>query len=116
MEFFNIGLGEMVVIFVIALIIFGPERLPEIGRQAGKMLREFRKMTSEVTTQVQRELELIEEPVREVQTIATDASNQARREVERLQEPVKEARETLSSLTTLPEEPKPRPPAGTVPA
>lgn len=116
MEIFNIGFGEMIIIFIIALIVFGPDRLPEIGRQAGRMLREFRKMTSEVTEQVQRELELVEEPVREVRDVATDAGTQVRREVERLQEPVREAGETLASVTKLPDERQASKPAETDPA
>ena len=45
---FNIGPPELILIFVIALVIVGPQRLPELGRTVGKALREFRKMQSEV--------------------------------------------------------------------
>ena len=38
----NIGLPEVLVVLVIALIIFGPKRLPELGRSVGKGIREFR--------------------------------------------------------------------------
>jgi sec-independent protein translocase protein TatA len=38
----NIGLPEILVVLVIALIIFGPKRLPELGRSVGKGIREFR--------------------------------------------------------------------------
>lgn len=44
----NIGPPELILIFVIALVIVGPQRLPELGRTIGKGLREFRKMQSEV--------------------------------------------------------------------
>ena len=40
---FGIGAGEFVVILIVALIVFGPSKLPEIGRALGKVLREFRK-------------------------------------------------------------------------
>jgi len=46
--FGKIGVPELVLILVIALIIFGPRKLPEIGRAIGKGLREFRQATSEV--------------------------------------------------------------------
>lgn len=39
---FNIGIPEVIVILVIALIIFGPKRLPELGRNLGKGLRNFK--------------------------------------------------------------------------
>ncbi len=44
----NIGFAELVFILAIALIIFGPNKLPEIGRAAGKTLREFKKTVSGV--------------------------------------------------------------------
>ena len=45
---FNIGPAEMIVILIIALIVFGPKRLPEIGRTVGKGLREFRKASQDL--------------------------------------------------------------------
>ncbi len=50
----NLGLSEMVIVFVIALIVFGPRRLPEIGRSLGNAMREFRRSLN----QIQREIEL----------------------------------------------------------
>jgi Tat protein translocase TatB subunit len=44
----NIGPPELILIFVIALVVVGPQRLPELGRTIGKGLREFRKMQDEV--------------------------------------------------------------------
>lgn len=44
----NIGPPELILIFVIALVIVGPHRLPELGRTVGKALRELRKMQDEV--------------------------------------------------------------------
>lgn len=44
---------DLVVILIIALIIFGPRKLPEIGGAVGKSIREFKKATSEVVEQVQ---------------------------------------------------------------
>jgi len=42
---FNIGGGEMVVIFILALVVLGPDKLPNAARQAGKYLSEFRRMS-----------------------------------------------------------------------
>ncbi|HLR73466.1 MAG TPA: twin-arginine translocase TatA/TatE family subunit [Pseudogracilibacillus sp.] len=44
----NIGIPSMILILVLALIIFGPNKLPEIGKAAGSTLKEFKKATTEV--------------------------------------------------------------------
>jgi Tat protein translocase TatB subunit len=44
----NVGPPELILIFVIALVVVGPERLPELGRMIGKGMRELRKMQDEV--------------------------------------------------------------------
>ncbi len=43
---FNVGGGEIIVIFLIALIVLGPDKLPGAARQAGKYMSEFRRMSS----------------------------------------------------------------------
>lgn len=48
----NFGPAEMLVIGVFALLVFGPERLPEIARQVGRALREFKKVSSEFTSEL----------------------------------------------------------------
>jgi sec-independent protein translocase protein TatA len=48
----NIGLPELVIVLVIALVVFGPKRLPEMGQKLGQALREFRSATSEIRSQV----------------------------------------------------------------
>jgi len=44
----NLGFQELVVIFIIALLVFGPKKLPELGKSLGKGLREFKKATNEL--------------------------------------------------------------------
>ena len=46
------GASEIVIIAVFALLVFGPRRLPEMARSAGKALREFRRATAEVTDEL----------------------------------------------------------------
>jgi Tat protein translocase TatB subunit len=53
---FNIGSPELLVILVIALIVVGPRRLPEIGRTVGRALNEFRKVQDEVRDMVRFDL------------------------------------------------------------
>jgi sec-independent protein translocase protein TatB len=52
---FNIGAGELAVILVVALIVLGPARLPELARGIGKFMREFRRQTDDVRNMVERE-------------------------------------------------------------
>jgi sec-independent protein translocase protein TatA len=58
----NIGTPELLVILVIALIVVGPRRLPEIGRTIGRALNEFRKVQDEVRDMVRFDLTDLAEP------------------------------------------------------
>lgn len=55
-----IGVQEMVVIFVAALVLFGPKKLPELGRTIGKALSEFRRATSDLKSSFEREMHNLE--------------------------------------------------------
>jgi sec-independent protein translocase protein TatB len=52
---FNVGAGEIAVILVVALLILGPNRLPEMARGIGKFMRDFRRQTDEVRTTLETE-------------------------------------------------------------
>ena len=67
MNFGGVGGGELLVILVIALIVFGPGRLVEVASSLGKALREFRKMSQDLTTELQKELEVTKELQAELQ-------------------------------------------------
>ncbi len=60
---FNLGPFELVAIFVVALLVFGPDKLPEMGRQIGKAVREFRKFQESMQGQVRDVLEPIAGPI-----------------------------------------------------
>jgi sec-independent protein translocase protein TatB len=53
---FGVGLPEMAVIAVIAVIVFGPDRLPEFARQAGRMLRQLRNFSNAARDDIRKEL------------------------------------------------------------
>ena len=57
----SIGVPELIIIFVVALIVFGPRKLPELGKSLGKGLAEFRKASNELRSTFEEELRNIEE-------------------------------------------------------
>lgn len=59
----NIGSGEFLLIAVVALLILGPSRLPELARGVGKFVREFRRQTDDVRGVVEREFYKMDEAV-----------------------------------------------------
>lgn len=61
---FGLGPAEVILVLIIALIVFGPGRLPEIGRALGKSIREFRDASSEITRELSREIEATERAAR----------------------------------------------------
>ncbi|MBB5233631.1 Sec-independent protein translocase subunit TatA/TatB [Deinococcus budaensis] len=52
----NLGASEILAILVIALVVFGPRNLPELGKNVGHALREFRRTTGRVTDELRAEL------------------------------------------------------------
>lgn len=65
------SLPDTIFIFVLALIIFGPKKLPEIGRQLGKLVGEFRRASNEFKFQIEEELRQAELADRKTSTPAT---------------------------------------------
>jgi TatA/E family protein of Tat protein translocase len=58
---FNIGLPELMIIAAIALIVFGPQKLPELAKALGKAMREFKKATEEMKESFEAETKDLEE-------------------------------------------------------
>ena len=58
--FGSIGMPELVIILVIALIVFGPRKLPELGRSLGKSIGEFRKASNELKSTLEEEIRVEE--------------------------------------------------------
>jgi sec-independent protein translocase protein TatA len=64
----SIGMPELIIIFVIALIIFGPRKLPELGRSLGKSLAEFKKASNELRNTLEEEIRIEEQKDKEKET------------------------------------------------
>ena len=65
MNLFNIGPMELILILILALIIFGPGKLPEVAKGLGKAIREFRQASQELTEEITKELNTITEAPKE---------------------------------------------------
>lgn len=61
----NLGFPEMLFLFLLALLLFGPKKLPEIGRQIGRGLAEFKRASNELKGQLENEMRLLEAEDRE---------------------------------------------------
>ncbi len=77
MGFLDMGMGEILLVIVVALIIWGPGRIPEIARTLGKAVSTLRKTSSELTTQIRKELEGEEEPPSQSMRSHSDKTGQS---------------------------------------
>ena len=84
--FGSLGVPELLLIFVVILIVFGPRRIPEIGRTLGKALGEFRKATDDLKNTIEREVRL-EELKQVAPSIVTPFESVSRSEPEVLPPP-----------------------------
>jgi len=71
--FGSLGLPELLLIFIVALIVFGPKKLPEIGRTLGKAMGEFKKATDDLKNTIEREVRVDE--LKELQRIPSNFAN-----------------------------------------
>lgn len=69
--FGSLGMPELVIIFVIALIVFGPRKLPELGKSLGKSLAEFKRASNELRNSLEEEIRVEEEKERVTRTAPT---------------------------------------------
>ena len=59
--FGSIGMPELIIIFVIALIVFGPRKLPELGRSLGRSLSEFKRASNDLRNTLEEEIHVDEQ-------------------------------------------------------
>jgi sec-independent protein translocase protein TatA len=86
--FGSIGMPELIIIFVIALIVFGPRKLPELGRSLGKSLAEFKKASNELRSTLEEEIHLEEQRSALEATKAATAQASTTAPLPRVEEPV----------------------------
>jgi len=71
-----IGTSEIIVILFVALLLFGPKRIPEIARGLGKGMNEFKKATNEIKKEINNEMQEVKTTVeKETKTVKTDIEN-----------------------------------------
>ena len=71
-----IGTSEIIVILFVALLLFGPKRIPEIARGLGKGMNEFKKATSEIKKEINNEMQDVKSTVeKETRTVKNDIEN-----------------------------------------
>ena len=96
--FGSIGGSEVILLFILALLIFGPRKLPEIGRTLGKAMADFRRATNDFKSNLEREVQL-------------DTLKEATRTLETVTRPDVLARGAILDLVASAAPPEPTPPA-----
>src|SRR6266705_2944734 len=66
----TLGVQEMIVIFVVALVLFGPKKLPELGRTIGKAITEFRRASNDLKATFEREMQTLERESQSISQVA----------------------------------------------
>jgi sec-independent protein translocase protein TatA len=77
MNFFGIGLPELAVIAAIGLLVFGPKRLPELGRTLGRTLKGFQSASREFEQEFRKVVDTVEAEVASAETAAADSPGSA---------------------------------------
>jgi len=112
----NLGMPEMIFIFLLALVVVGPRKLPELGRQLGKFLAEFKRASNEFKNQLETEMLNIELEERAKKPPQDPKALPAEEPWERLMRPLTETvsrtrQELASVMTSNPEPPQSRLPS-----
>ena len=77
----QLGISEMLVIFIIALLVFGPKKLPELGKSLGKGIREFRKATEDLKSSWDEQMRDVENPIKEVTRDIQQSANDMKKDL-----------------------------------
>jgi len=91
----DVSLTEFAVIGLVVLIVFGPQRLPEIARKAGEWARELRSISREFRRGIEREVAVINEPLQEIKEDLAGPVEQIKQD---LKEPLEQINDELKSV------------------
>ena len=72
----TLGVGEMAVIFILALVLFGPKKLPELGKTIGKAMTEFRRASNDLKATFDREMHSLERENQSLQQTTRDVARE----------------------------------------
>ena len=76
MNIFGVGLPEVTVILILALLIFGPKKLPELGKQLGKTLKSLKKASNEFQNEIDQVMNEEDESPKSIESNQTEEINQ----------------------------------------
>ena len=76
MNIFGVGLPEVTVILILALLIFGPKKLPELGKQLGKTLKSLKKASNEFQNEIDQVMNDEDESPKSIESNQTNEINQ----------------------------------------
>ena len=82
-----LGFTEMLVIFIVALLVFGSKKLPELGKSLGKGIREFRKATNDLKSTWDEQVRDIENPINDVKRDINEMGQELKSDVYNALEP-----------------------------
>jgi TatA/E family protein of Tat protein translocase len=80
---FGLGVTEVLVILVVAFLLFGPQQLPEVGRQVGKAVKGFKEATDDVRKSVEPELNLMQAEIKAVEQDLTSSMKDAEESIKK---------------------------------
>lgn len=98
--FESFGTSELILIGIVALIVFGPRKLPQIARTIGKTMADFRKTTNEFKATWEREVNF-EEKEPENKTYSNENGIYNRNEIKQVNTPVEEERKQIAETNTI---------------
>lgn len=101
-----IGMQELIIIFVIALIVFGPRKLPQLGKSLGKSIAEFKRASNELRSTLEEEIR-VEETRREIMEPIESIGREAKALVEKAEKEAEEALAEPESASVESQEPAP---------
>lgn len=100
MSFFGMGGMEIMVIMLVALIIFGPGRLPEIGAQVGKAVRDFRRTTNDLTREFNESTGEIRSTMDEMKGTMTQVERESRELAQSIPATINDTRNAVAANGT----------------